>query len=56
MELGAKTLAECEPGSLYDKYLEMLGWIRTYVLEGDQLVLIMMADGGDLFFQRASSM
>jgi heat shock protein HslJ len=54
MELGPTTLAECEPGSLYDRYLDMLPWVRTYVLEGDQLVLNMMADGGDLFFERAS--
>ncbi|NIN65879.1 MAG: META domain-containing protein, partial [Anaerolineae bacterium] len=54
LELGPTTLAECEPGSLYDEYLEMLGWVRTYVLEGDQLVLNMMADGGDLFFDKAS--
>jgi heat shock protein HslJ len=53
LELGPTTLAECEPGSLYDKYLELLPWIRTYVLQGDQLVLNMMADGGDLFFGRA---
>ena len=52
LELGPTTLAECEPGSLYDEYLEMLGWVRTYVLEGDQLVLNMMADGGDLFFDK----
>ncbi len=52
LELGPTTLAECEPGSLYDKYLEMLGWVRTYVMEGDQLVLNMMADGGDLFFDK----
>ena len=52
LELGPTTLAECEPGSLYDKYLEMLAWVRTYVLAGDQLVLNMMADGGDLFFDK----
>jgi heat shock protein HslJ len=55
LELGPTTLAECEPGSLYDEYLEILGWVRTYVLEGDQLVLNMMADGGDLFFERAGA-
>ena len=55
LELGPTTLAECEAGSVYDEYLEMLGWVRTYVLEGDQLVLNMMADGGDLFFERAGA-
>lgn len=55
LELGPTTLAECGPGSLYDEYLEMLQWVRTYVLEGDQLVLNMMADGGDLFFERAGA-
>jgi heat shock protein HslJ len=54
LELGPTTLAECEPGSLYDEYLDLLGWVRTYVLAGDQLVLNMMADGGDLFFEKAS--
>jgi heat shock protein HslJ len=54
LELGPATLAECEPGSLYNEYLEVLGWVRTYVLAGDQLVLNMMADGGDLFFEKAS--
>jgi len=54
MELGPTTLAECVSGSRYDGYLEMLGWVRTYVLEEDQLVLNMMADGGDLYFERTS--
>ena len=54
LDLGPTTLAECEPGSLYDEYLEMLRWIRTYFLDGEQLVLNMMADGGDLFFEKAA--
>jgi hypothetical protein len=54
MELGPTTLAECLSGSRYDDYLEMLVWVRTYVLLEDQLVLNMMADGGDLFFERTS--
>jgi hypothetical protein len=53
LELGPTTLAECEQGSLHDEYLEMLGWVRTYFLAEDQLVLNMMADGGDLFFEMA---
>jgi hypothetical protein len=51
LELGPMTLAECEPDSLYDEYLEKLVWVRTFVLAEDQLVLNMMADGGDLFFE-----
>lgn len=52
LELDATTSGEWEPGSLYDQYLEMLGWVRTCVFEGDQLVLNMIADAGHLCFER----
>lgn len=52
LELDATTLGEWKPRSLCDQYLEMLGWARTCVFEGDQLVLDTMADAGDLCFER----
>ncbi|MCB0167399.1 MAG: YbaY family lipoprotein [Anaerolineae bacterium] len=48
--LMATTLAECGPGSLYNDYLRLLGDVRTYVREGDNLFLNLMADAGNMKF------
>jgi heat shock protein HslJ len=50
---GPTTLAECEPGSLYDEYLAWLGEVATFVLDGDRLVLNLKADVGNLIFAPA---
>lgn len=53
LQPGPTTLAECEPGSLYDAFLARLGDVRTYVREdeSDWLVLNLWADAGDMFFR-----
>lgn len=50
IELGGVTLASCEPGSLSDRFLRDLGFVRTYVLEGRRLSLNLLADAGDMRF------
>jgi heat shock protein HslJ len=52
LEFGPMTLAECEDGSLYNEYINRLGYVVTFVHQGDQLYLNMWADGGDLVFRR----
>jgi heat shock protein HslJ len=54
LEPGPTTLAECGPDSLSDRYLTLLGHVRTYVLEGEQLYLDLWADGGQMVFQPGS--
>jgi len=52
---GPMTLAECGPDSLYDEFVAKLGDVRTYVRpdQGDQLVLNLFADAGNMFFRPA---
>ena len=50
---GPTTLAECEPGSLYDTFLADLGYVATYVIDGNNLVLNLWADGGNMVFRLA---
>ena len=52
-EPGPTTLAECEPGSLYDTYLTRLGEAATFVMDGDNLVLNLWADAGNMVFTPA---
>ena len=48
---GPMTLAECEPGSLYNEYLTKLGDVVTYVIdEEDNLVLNLKMDAGNMVF------
>jgi heat shock protein HslJ len=49
-EPGPTTLAECAPGSHYNTYLGYMGNVATYVIDGEQLVLNLWADGGNLVF------
>lgn len=50
--LFATTLVECEPGSLYNEYLRLLGDVRTFVREGDNLFLNLVADAGNMNFSK----
>ncbi len=50
LQLGPTTMAECEPGSLYNEYLRLLGDVVTYVREGDNLYLNLKMDAGDMKF------
>ena len=53
---GPMTLAECEPGSLYDVFLAHLGDVVTYVFdEDDNLVLNLKTDAGNMIFGREST-
>ena len=52
---GPTTLAECEAGSLYDVYLARLGEVASFVLDGDQLVLNLWTDGGNMVFVRSAA-
>ena len=48
---GPTTLAECGPDSLYNTFLADLGYVATYVIEGEQLYLNLWADGGNMVFR-----
>ncbi len=52
--LATTTLVLCEPGSLSDRFLQELSFVRSFVIDQteatDQLVLSLMADGGSLRF------
>jgi heat shock protein HslJ len=48
---GPTTLAECGADSLSTKYLADLGYVATYVINGDQLYLNLWADGGNMVFR-----
>lgn len=50
---GPATLAECEPGSLYDPFLARLSDVVTFVIDEEQLYLNLWADGGNLVFSPA---
>jgi heat shock protein HslJ len=52
LQPGPTTMAECEPGSLYDEFLAYLGHVRTYVRADDgKLVLDLWADAGHVVFR-----
>ncbi len=48
LELGplALTRAMCPPGSLHDRIVKQLPYVRTYLVRDDHLFLSLMADGG----------
>jgi heat shock protein HslJ len=48
----AMTRAACPPGSLDTRVARELGFVRTYLTDGDTLRLIMMADGGSQVWSR----
>jgi heat shock protein HslJ len=43
----------CPPGSLDTRISRELSFVRTYLLKGDRLTLVMMADSGTQIWQRA---
>jgi heat shock protein HslJ len=47
LQLGqiAATQAVCPPGSLHERYMEQLPWVRSYVMKDGHLFLATMADG-----------
>jgi para-nitrobenzyl esterase len=53
VELGplALTRAMCPPGSLHDRLVKQLPYVRSYVIKGDSLYLALMADGGVYEFE-----
>ena len=48
----AMTRAACGAGSLDTRVARELGFVRTYLIEGDRLRLILMADGGSQLWAR----
>lgn len=48
LQLGplALTRAMCPPGSLHDHLVKQWSFVRSFVLEGGSLFLVLMADGG----------
>jgi heat shock protein HslJ/uncharacterized lipoprotein YbaY len=55
LNLGPMTLAECQPGSKYGQFVQMLGQVATYVVKDDALTLNLKMDGGDLVFGKLYS-
>jgi heat shock protein HslJ/uncharacterized protein YraI len=53
MEVTTITQASCSDSSLSEKFVENLGYIGTYTFSGSQLILDLMADGGQMFFRHA---
>jgi heat shock protein HslJ len=47
----ATTRAMCPPGSLYDRFISDLSYIRSFVLKDEHLFLATMADGAILEFE-----
>lgn len=48
------TMAMCPEGSLDTRIARELGFVRTYVLQGDRLSLNMFASGGNLVWDRVA--
>jgi para-nitrobenzyl esterase len=48
----AMTRAACLSGSLDTRIARELGFVRSYIIEDDRLILIMMADGGTQVWMR----
>lgn len=53
--IGPMTLVACPPDSLSDQFLRDLGFAATYFFEDGQLFIDMMADGGTMAFQPATT-
>jgi len=51
--LGPTTLAECGEESLYNQYMALLGSVATFGMQGDQLVLGLQDDAGQMQFANA---
>ena len=53
MELGPTTAIFCGEGSLADEFLKELSHAATYLFNGNELVINMQMDGGNMHFQPA---
>jgi heat shock protein HslJ len=53
IELGPTTLVACPPGSLENEYLALLSDVNSYIMEGENLVLLIKYDTGSMFFAPA---
>lgn len=55
LELGpmAMTRAMCPPGSLHDRMVKQLPFVRSYIIKDGHLFLSLMADGGIYEFEPA---
>ncbi|MFN2160179.1 MAG: META domain-containing protein [Anaerolineales bacterium] len=51
LEPGITTLAECGSDSLYDQYLESLGEVESFELDGESMVLNLEGDAGSMVFE-----
>jgi hypothetical protein len=47
----AMTRAMCPPGSLHDRIVKVMGYVRTYVMKDGHLFLSLRADGGNYEFE-----
>jgi len=52
LEVTSITQALCGDESLSDQFLENLGFVRTYTFNDTQLILDLMADGGQMIFDK----
>jgi len=53
IELGPTTLVACPPGSLENEYLALLFDVNSYIMEDENLVLLIKYDTGSMFFAPA---
>jgi heat shock protein HslJ len=53
IELGPTMLVACPPGSLENEYLALLSDVNSYIMEGENLVLLIKYDTGSIFFAPA---
>jgi para-nitrobenzyl esterase len=53
IDVRGPTRAQCQPGSLSDRFLTDLGFVRAYVIEDGTLFLDLMADAGTMRFRPA---
>jgi heat shock protein HslJ len=53
IELGPTTLVAGPPGSLENEYLALLCDVNSYIMEGENLVLLIKYDTGSMFFAPA---
>jgi heat shock protein HslJ len=55
LEPGPMTLAACPEDSLDARFVRDLGYVRSFVTDGDRLFLNLMADAGNMVFRPAGS-
>lgn len=55
MEVTAITQVSCADESLSEKFVQNLGLVGTYTFSKSQLILDLMADGGQMYFRNTGS-